>query len=208
MNLIFATSNRGKLLEAQTLAKQNLIALDSPQLLVDQLGQPPVVIEDQQTYLGNAQKKAEAYFAWCRRAVVADDSGLEVKSLAGQPGVLTARFAGENASDAQNRAHLLKLLDKSRNRDAVIRCVLYARIDSQHFLALDDSIEIQIATQERGAGGFGYDPLLLIPQLGLTLAEIKERKLDFPTHRVGAFRKMFALLNQLLKLDDSARPIS
>ena len=195
MNLIFATTNRGKLAEAQTLARQHAHSLDDPNRLSEQLGSPPDVEENADSYLGNAQKKGVAYYAWCKRAVVADDSGLEVDALNGLPGVMTARFAGPNADDSQNRAHLLRLLKPHSNRNAVIRCILYTQFDAERFLALSEAIEVQIAAAERGTGGFGYDPLLFVPSMGLTLAEIKQRQLPFETHRIRAFNKLFALLN-------------
>ena len=200
MNLIFATTNRGKLAEAQALAEPYSIGLDSPQSLFPTHGNAPNVIEDADSYLGNAQKKAAAFFSWCKRAVVADDSGLEVEALNRQPGVLTARFAGEHATDQLNRSHLLHLLEHKTNRNARIHCVLFAQFDSDRFLALSDSIEVQIATAERGTGGFGYDPVLLIPSMGLTLAEIKQRQLQFDTHRVRAFKKLFSVLERFQEL--------
>lgn len=197
MNLIFATTNRGKLIEAQALAQLNGFNLSSPRELESSLGPAPQVIEDAENYLGNAAKKAEQFFLWCKQAVVADDSGLEVAALSNAPGVLTARFAGPSASDAENRALMLKRLKSQANRAAILRCILYARLDSKHFIALEEAIEIEISTNERGSGGFGYDPIILIPSLGLTLAEIKEKNLDFWTHRRLAFDKLFKAISAL-----------
>ena len=155
----------------------------------------PDIVEDGHTFEENARKKAEALYRWIKRPVLADDSGLEVDALDGQPGVFSARYAGEGATDEANNAKLLAALQSvpAHQRQARFRCVLVMMVDEDRQLVAEGTCEGVILDAPRGTGGFGYDPLFYVPSLGKTLAELSEEK-NRISHRGAALRQLAALL--------------
>jgi len=155
----------------------------------------PDVVEDADTLEGNARLKATAIAAATGEPAVADDTGLEVVALGGRPGVRTARFAGEDATDADNRAALLAALDGVEDRRARFRTVAMVVWPDGTELAVDGVCAGTIAPAERGARGFGYDRLF-VPDDGdgRTFAEMDEDDKHAVSHRGRAFR---ALLDAL-----------
>ena len=155
----------------------------------------PDVVEDADTLEGNARLKAAAIAAATGDAAVADDTGLEVAALDGRPGVHTARYAGEGASYADNRALLLRELDGVADRRARFRTVAMVVWPDGRELAADGVCDGTIATAERGARGFGYDAVF-VPDDGdgRTFAEMDEDAKHAMSHRGRAFR---ALLTEL-----------
>ena len=145
----------------------------------------PPIVEDGSTFWENAFKKARIVAQYTDRLTIADDSGLEVDYLKGDPGVRSARFAGENASDAENNRKLLQCLKgiPLSQRGATFRCVI-AVVDPQgRELAVEGTCSGVIGEQERGSQGFGYDPLFILPQLGKTLAEFPLDEKNRISHR-------------------------
>jgi XTP/dITP diphosphohydrolase len=185
--LVFATRNKGKLVELrELLAGIQVLAIDEVGVAV------PEVVEDADTFAGNAAKKAREVSAATGLPALADDSGLEVDALGGAPGVYSARYAGEPHSDSANNAKLLAALEGVTKRSARFRAVL-ALADvagplGTEILTADGTCEGTILTAPRGTGGFGYDPLFFAPELGMTFAEAGVGSKSELSHRARAMR--------------------
>jgi XTP/dITP diphosphohydrolase len=152
----------------------------------------PDVIEDADTFAGNASKKAREVSAATGLPALADDSGLEVDALDGAPGVYSARYAGEPHSDSANNTKLLAALAGIAKRTARFRAVL-ALADVKgalgtEVITADGTCEGTILTAPRGTGGFGYDPLFFAPELGMTFAEAGLGSKSELSHRARAMR--------------------
>jgi XTP/dITP diphosphohydrolase len=183
-----ASHNPGKLAELAALAGG---ALELRLLPRDPA--PPAVDEDQETYAGNALKKARAIAAFTGGAALADDSGLEVDALGGAPGVRSARYGGPGLDDAGRWALLLRELGDASVRSARFRCAL-ALVQGEEWIVGEGALEGEIARAPRGAGGFGYDPVFVVAGLGRTLAEVAAEEKNRISHRALAMR---ALLEKL-----------
>ncbi len=145
-----------------------------------------VVAEDGASFAENARIKATAVSRQLPGLVLADDSGLEVDSLGGAPGLFSARYAGAEASDEANREKLLVELAKQEPdtaRTARFHCALALARDGTVLAICEDSVAGQIVRQERGAGGFGYDPLFLSNEFSETFAELSPAKKNSISHR-------------------------
>jgi XTP/dITP diphosphohydrolase len=209
LTIALATSNAGKILELRALLADLPIEFLP---VADVLGQSPDIVEDGATFQENALIKARAVARATRTLALADDSGLEVEALAGRPGVRSARFAHERATDAENNAALLReLLDVEEGaRSARFRCVLALVSpwqESKVYLA-DGSCEGSICRAPRGNGGFGYDPLFVVAgHDGKTMAELAESEKNRVSHRARAVHSLRAILLTLVneKLDESER---
>ena len=178
--LVFATRNRGKLVELRDLLPDIAI------VPVDEA--MPEVIEDADTFAGNAAKKALEVSAWMKLPALADDSGLEVDALDGAPGVYSARYAGVGHDDAANNAKLLAAMSGQANRAARFRASL-ALADAGRIVATaDGTCEGLILDAPRGTGGFGYDPLFFSPELGKTFAEAGIGTKSELSHRARAMQ--------------------
>jgi XTP/dITP diphosphohydrolase len=192
--LVFATRNRGKLVELRAL----LPGIDVRSL--DELDRTIAeTIEDQPTFEGNAIKKAREVSAATGLPALADDSGLEVDALGGAPGVHSARYAGAGHDDAANNAKLLVALAHvpPAQRTARFRSVLALADEPRALVPLtaEGRCEGVILEAPRGSGGFGYDPLFFSPELGLTFAEAGVGSKNDLSHRA---RAMAALRPRLL----------
>jgi len=202
--LVFATRNKGKLVELRDL----LTGVDV--LSVDEASQRlgieiPDVIEDADTFIGNASKKAREVSELTKLPALADDSGLEVDALGGAPGVFSARYAGDNHDDGANNTKLLAALASvpAEKRTARFRAVL-ALADvagplGTEIIAADGVCEGVIIEAPRGAGGFGYDPLFFSPELGMTFAEAGIAPKSALSHRSRAMRAIKPRLLEYLK---------
>ncbi len=204
--LVVATTNRSKLLELRGL----LAGLPLRVLGVDEVSRtPPVVVEDGATFAENAAKKARAVAADCLVLTLADDSGLEVDALDGRPGVRSARFAHDRATDAENNAALVAALEATSDPSepalgyrARFRCVLalvdpYARVSDAVELA-EGVCEGEITLAARGSFGFGYDPLFVVEGSGKTLAELTEADKSAVSHRGRAAAALRPILLRVL----------
>lgn len=160
----------------------------------------PEVVEDGDTFLANARLKAVALAAATGDAALADDSGLEVDALGGAPGVFSARFAGESASDADNVALVLAELERvgatqPPARTARFRCVLVLRTPDGAELVAEGSVEGRLIQAPRGDGGFGYDPIFVPSEGdGRTFAEMTGAEKQAISHRGRALRDLIAQL--------------
>ena len=192
--LLLASTNPGKLLEIQDL-------LPGFELLLPQhLGLNLEVEETGHTYAENAALKARAYCQASGLPALADDSGLEVDYLGGAPGLHSARYAGRHeASDADRRALLLlNLVGFPRPWLAHFHCtVAVAAPDGQVFFA-DGDCPGEIIPVERGSNGFGYDPIFLLPELGLTMAELSRAQKNELSHRARAVKAALPLIKKII----------
>jgi XTP/dITP diphosphohydrolase len=156
--------------------------------------------EDGETFLENAFGKAMTLFHAARRPVIADDSGLCVPALGGQPGVFSNRYgagAGGLLLDAPRRnAYLLDRMEGLQDRAAFFVCCLVVVFEENRFLAAQETVDGLIAASPRGVNGFGYDPLFFLPGRGLTMAELSEEEKDLVSHRGKAARRIRALTEE------------
>ncbi|MGE5560733.1 MAG: ribonuclease PH [Chloroflexota bacterium] len=184
--VVFATRNRGKVKELADLIADTGIELLS---LADLPGAPEVV-EDGDTFEANAAKKAVEIAVWSGLVAVADDSGLEVDALNGAPGVRSARFAGEQASDAENNDKLLRLLADVRPEARTARFVSAIAVATPDgkVETVRGTCEGVVGFEPRGSGGFGYDPLFIVPEHNQTFAELDLATKNQISHRGRAFR--------------------
>jgi XTP/dITP diphosphohydrolase len=176
-----------------------LSGLDLELLPLTDFAQAPDVVEDGLTYRDNAIKKAQMIAAWSGRLTLADDSGLEVAALGGEPGVYTARFGGPGLS---SRERCLYLLDRLRGvpdgqRQAVFRCVAVLMDPAGHLVVREGRCSGVIGHELRGEGGFGYDPLFWLPQYDCTFAELSAAQKDASSHRSQAMRALIPVLTGL-----------
>ncbi len=157
----------------------------------------PEVVEDGDTFAANARLKAKAIGDALGVPALADDSGLCVDSLGGEPGVYSARYAGEPKSDARNNEKLLAELGDNQDRAARFVCALalYDPATGTFTAEAEGRCEGVIVTEPRGTGGFGYDPLFLLPLYGRTMAELTLPEKQAVSHRGAAIRKLMDKLN-------------
>jgi XTP/dITP diphosphohydrolase len=193
--LVVATGNHGKLLEIRELLRHDVKSVLS---LADFPGLPPAV-EDGVTFAENAVKKASQAARLLGRPVMADDSGLAVVALDGAPGVLSARFAGDFATDAENNAKLLSALQGVTldRRGAAFHCVIALCFPDGTCQTFDGELRGHIGFELRGTGGFGYDPLFIVTEYGQTLAELSLEVKNMISHRARAMSLFIQYLQSL-----------
>ena len=162
--MIFASNNKGKLKEIKAILNDyEIYSLNEKGIDID-------VIEDADTFLGNATKKAKEIYELAKEPVIADDSGLCIDVLGGFPGVMTHRFLGESASDVERNEYLIKEVDKYQDRSAEVICTL-VYYDGTNTLVGTGTLKGTIANKRAGTNGFGFDEIFLLPN-GKTLAEL------------------------------------
>ena len=191
MKVVIATSNKGKLKEFETLlAPLNWqfyslkdLGIDSP-------------IEDGATFYENALIKAKHAATISGYPAIADDSGLCVDSLNGAPGIKSARYAGENSSDADNNLKLLKSLENRNQRNAAfVACLVFFDPNSnERPISAEGRLEGEIALNSKGKDGFGYDPIFLISGENKTLAELGKDYKNENSHRAKATKILLKML--------------
>ncbi len=195
--MLFASTNKGKINEAKGVCGRMGVELVSPYEL-ESSGPIPNVVEDADSYAGNCKLKADAFFVWSGLPSLADDTGLEVAALNGRPGVLSARFAGENADGPSNSRKLLHELDMLQrdgngavDRTARFVCTLILAFGNGKYIEANGILEGSIARQPKGEGGFGYDSVFLVKGYdNKTLAELKEENAGVKTHRILALEQI------------------
>ena len=194
--ILLASSNRGKLVEMQALLR----GIDLEFVLLDQAGISVLVEETGATYAENASLKAQAYARQSGLIAIADDSGLEVDTLGGLPGVRSARFAEiAGASDADRRATLLKRLEgKPRPWTAHFHCTVAIALPDNELYLADGECPGEVIPDERGTNGFGYDPIFWMPELHCTMAELSDVQKNQVSHRARAVAKIRPVLTKLI----------
>ena len=197
MKLLVATGNQGKLSEIRHL----LDGTDIDIIGLESLDHPPEVIEDGATFSANAQKKAVEMARFSGLLTLADDSGLVVDALGGDPGVLSARYAGAQGDDKANNAKLLGEMQglPDERRRAAFHCVVALAWPDGRCKTFTGLISGLIMRGERGDGGFGYDPLFMVPEYGKTTAELPLEIKNRISHRGMALRKVIPVLKELAR---------
>jgi XTP/dITP diphosphohydrolase len=202
--LLIASNNKGKVKEIQDLLKDIEIELLTPA----QINLDLDVVEDGSTYAENATKKAIAFARASGLISLADDSGLEVDVLNGGPGLYSARFGSQNGhvvklSDKGRRDYLIQnLQDKPRPWSARFHATIAIAIpDGKTYLA-EGYCEGEIVPEERGNGGFGYDPIFLLTDLGKTMAELSMEEKNRLSHRARAVMNAKGILEKLFSKND------
>ena len=191
-DLVVATRNKKKLAEIRVL----LADLDFNVLSIEDLARIPEIQEDGNTFEENAKKKAAQIAQITKRLTLADDSGLEIDYLSGEPGVRSARFAGENATDEDRNRKVLDLLKDvpGPERRARFRCAIAIASPDAQVEVVTGTCEGEIALDPRGNEGFGYDPIFIVPAYGRTFAELGSEKKNQISHRAVALKKAKDLL--------------
>ena len=193
--VVLATTNQGKVKEFSKLLGgvfENVISLK-------ELDSPPEVIEDGATFRDNALKKAREIAQYSGKLSLADDSGLEVYALNGEPGVYSARYSGQGATDKTNIEKLLDELGDNTNRKARFVCVLALVDPNGEEIVVEGFCEGIILNEPRGEGGFGYDPVFYLPDREKTMAEIDPELKNRISHRANACK---LLAEYLLRKQD------
>lgn len=191
--LLIATTNRGKLKEYRAMLDGlpfKLLSLEDARITLD-------VEETGETFEENAILKAKTYAAMSGLLTLADDSGLEVDALGGEPGVRSARYAGEGATSRQRNELLLRNLaaKDGADRSARFRCVIAVASPSGDWVrTVEGSCEGTIAYEMKGETGFGYDPLFIVPEYGAHMAELTMEQKNRVSHRGRAIERAKPLL--------------
>ena len=193
--LVLATTNQNKVREFRQFVADFPIQVKS---LAD-FGPLPGVIEDGQTFDENAYKKAHHYAKVLGLPAIADDSGLVVEALGGAPGVYSARYAGEHASDQDNCSKLLKELGSETNRAARFVCVLSIAVPSGPALTYEASCSGTILEEARGSNGFGYDPIFYYEPLGKSFAELSMEEKNRVSHRGKVLTELSLEFDKVMK---------
>lgn len=193
--IIFATGNAGKMREIRAI----LADLGAEILSMKEAGISLDIEENGATYEENALIKARAVAAETDAIVLADDSGLEIDYLNKEPGVLSARYMGEDTPYSVKNANLISRLDgvADEQRTARFVCAIAAVLPDGRELTTRATIEGRIGYEERGEGGFGYDPILFVPEMGKTTAEMTAEEKNRISHRGKALELMKEELRNL-----------
>jgi XTP/dITP diphosphohydrolase len=193
--LLLATSNSGKIREYRFL----LDGLGYKITTLAEEGIAKVVTESGNSYEKNARLKAITYAKLSQLTALADDSGLEVDALNGEPGIKSARFAGEAATDAERVSFLLAKLNgvPKEQRTARFKCVIVIATPQGQSKVCYGECRGMIALEAKGENGFGYDPIFFLPELGKTMAELLLEMKNKISHRARASQKARQVLQQL-----------
>ena len=189
--ILLATGNRKKLGEMAHILGPLGIRVVAPA----EIGYDPDVAETGDTFTANAILKAEAGLRATGLWTLADDSGIEARALGGRPGVYSARYAGEPCNDDANNRKLVEELAPHADKHVQYRCVIALARPGEACLTWDGVFEGQHLATPRGVGGFGYDPYVLLPDLGQTVAEMPAAAKHARSHRGQALRKFTAWLS-------------
>ena len=186
--IVFATSNEGKMREIREILK----SLGAEILSLKEAGVHVDIVEDGDSFEANALIKARAVWEKTGGIVLADDSGLEIDFLNGEPGIYSARYMGENTSYEIKNWNLIHRLDgvPEEKRTARFVCVIAGVLPDGRVVTTRGTMEGHIAHEPAGAGGFGYDPILMLPEYGKTSAEITMDEKNAISHRGKALRSM------------------
>lgn len=198
--IVFATGNENKMVEI----RQILGDLGWEILSMKEAGISVDIEENGSTFEENALIKAKAVAEFCRDIVLADDSGLEIDYLNKEPGIYSARYAGENTSyEIKNQMLLDRLKGVPRQqRTARFVCAIAAAVPGREPIVVRGTIEGYIGDEPAGENGFGYDPIFYVPDLNCSTAELSMEEKNARSHRGNALREMRAKLKELLEDED------
>jgi XTP/dITP diphosphohydrolase len=187
--LIFATHNDGKVKEVKALLNSRYEVLSLHDICFNE-----AIPETSDTFEGNALLKAELIYTRLKKNCFADDSGLEADALDGEPGVYSARYAGEGADSEACMNKLLSRMEGVENRSARFRTVIALILDGKSFL-FEGVVKGTISEEKRGASGFGYDPVFIPEGHKKTFAEMTPEEKNSISHRAEAMKKLLKFLN-------------
>lgn len=195
--IIIATKNAGKAKEFEALFAKKGYAIRT----LDDFPELDDVEETGETFAENALLKAETISEKLRTLVLADDSGLKVDALGGQPGIYSARYAGIEKDDAKNNAKLLSELSElpEKERTAQFHCTLALADPEKESLIIEGEIRGLIKAIPKGENGFGYDPLFYVPDRGKTMAELSQEEKNNISHRAIALKKLEKQLDDWIR---------
>lgn len=195
--IIFATGNAGKMREIQLIMGD----LGCPILSMKEAGADPEIIEDGKTFGENAEIKARAVWKCTGDIVLADDSGLVVDYINGEPGIYSARYMGEDTSYEVKNQNIIDRLKDARGDQRAARfvCNIAAVLPDGSVRHTEAAMEGVIAEKPAGSGGFGYDPILMIPEYGVTSAELTIEQKNRISHRGKALEAMKQELRRILE---------
>lgn len=200
--IVLATRNKGKTRELKALLKPFPIDIKN----LDDFGPIPEVIEDGTTFDDNAYKKACFTARVLGHAAMADDSGLCVEALNGAPGIYSARFAGNNATDADNVHKMLQELENKKNRNAAFQCVISIAVPTGAALTYEGECKGIITSKPTGNNGFGYDPLFFYPGLNKTFAQLTIEEKSRVSHRGKALSQIAEEMDKIIEWIDINMP--
>ena len=186
MKLIIASNNAHKLIEIKAILGDHFEEI----LSMREAGIEHETIEDGSTFMENARKKAREIMEISGCCALADDSGLCVDALDGAPGIYSARFCGRHGDDPANNRLLLEKLDGCEDRGAHYTCAMALALPDGSMLEAEGYLYGQIAREEAGSNGFGYDPLFYLPDHGCTAAQISPEEKNRISHRAEALHKL------------------
>ena len=192
--LVIATRNKGKTLEIKELLKNFPVEIKN----LDDFGPIPHLEEDGDSFDENAYKKASFAARILGLPALADDSGLIVEALDGAPGIHSARYAGDNATDEQRYLKLLDDMEGKSNRKAAFECVISIAVPTGPALTYEARCEGLIATEPAGSNGFGYDPVFFYTPLNKTFAQITREEKNRISHRGKALAELKSEFDKVL----------
>lgn len=200
--LVIATTNKGKQKEIQALLKDFPVDIKT----LNDFGPIPEVIEDGETFDDNAYKKAAFTAKVLGYPAMADDSGLCVDALDGAPGVYSARYAGEKATDQDNVEKMLTDLKGKDNRKAAFKCVISIAVPTGAALTYEGECRGILTEEPQGSNGFGYDPLFFYPDFGKTFAQCSLEEKASVSHRGRALKEIADEMDKILEWIDINMP--
>ena len=192
--IVLATKNQGKIVEIKNLLAKQPVTIMS----LSDFGPTPQPVEDADNFEDNAYGKAYFYSRILGFPALADDSGLAVKALGGAPGVFSARYAGENASDGDRIQKLLKEMEGQTERSAEFVAAMVLAVPQGPALTWVGRCEGEISLEPKGDQGFGYDPVFYHPPTGRTFAELSLEEKNKVSHRGKALREMASEFDKVL----------
>jgi XTP/dITP diphosphohydrolase len=193
--IVLATRNKGKTREFRELLNHPSVEIRN----LDDFGPIPEVIEDGATFDDNAYKKASFTARILGYPALADDSGLCVEALDGAPGVISARYAGENASDEENVKKMLAAVKGKENRNAAFKCVISIAVPTGATLTYEGECKGVIIDEPAGDNGFGYDPVFFFPALNKTFAQLSIEEKGRVSHRGKALQEVAREMDKIIK---------
>ncbi|WP_446897678.1 XTP/dITP diphosphatase [Clostridium sp. LBM24168] len=195
--LIVASNNKNKIREIKQIFSKYCIDVIS----MEQAGINVKIIEDGNTFMENAYKKAKQIHDISGGTVLADDSGIMVKGLNGAPGIYSARFCGEHGNDKKNNEKLLKLLEgkSEEDRKAKFICAMVVIFENDMILKVIEEVEGIVAHKEFGQNNFGYDPLFYVPEYKMTFAQMPPELKNSISHRAKALKALADKINNFIK---------
>lgn len=194
--IIFATGNAGKMREIRLI----LGDLGCEILSMKEAGADPEIVENGSSFGENAEIKARAVWQETGDIVLADDSGLVVDYIGGEPGIYSARYMGEETSYEIKNQNIIDRLSEAKEEERAARfvCNIAAVLPDGSVIHTEETMEGRIAYEPAGSGGFGYDPILMLPEYGVTSAELTIEEKNRISHRGKALKAMKQQLKQIL----------